>query len=220
MRLSVLTAAAVLAIQTFPPPFPREGTTKLFENERVVAWRLDWIGGTPTPMHEHAMDLVAVVLAGGRTRLTSRDGTVQTRDLGAGDALFQPRGVIHIEELVANEAQSIAIELKDGPARVSAPNTSAPEGFPRDGARLVLDNARVALWDYTWLTDRPVGLHIHNRDTVLVPVTAGEIRVQFRNGETRISRLVPGEVMFFSGAEAHSEQAIAGSPRAIVVELK
>jgi hypothetical protein len=78
----------------------------------------------------------------------------------------------------------------------------------------------VALWDYTWQPDRPVALHIHNRETVLVPVTPGEIRVEFQNGETRISRLVPGEAMFFSGAAAHREQAIVGSPRAIVVELK
>jgi hypothetical protein len=142
------------------------------------------------------------------------------RDFNDGDALFQPRGVIHIEELVGDTARSIAIELKDGPVAARPRNTSASEGFPREGARLVVENERVALWDYTWRADRPVGLHVHNRDTVLVPVSAGEIRVQFRNGETRISRLVPGEVMYFSGADAHSEEAIAGSPRAIVVELK
>lgn len=223
MKLALAAVVAVVAVQTYPVPFPREGTTKLLENDRVTVWRLDWEQKKPTAMHEHTMDLVAVVLEGGRVTSKTRDDAVAMRDLKTGDALFQPRGMIHIEELVEPAtARSISIELRNdtpaAPARGA--DASAAEAFPREGARLVVDNARVAVWEYQWLADRPVGLHVHSRDTVLVPVTAGEVRVDFENGETRITRLVPGEVMYFSGAGAHREQAISGSPRAILVELK
>ena len=223
MKLALAAVVALAAVQTYPVPFPREGTTKLLENDRVMVWRLDWEQNRPTAMHEHTRDLVAVVLDGGRVTSKTRDGAVAMRDLKAGDGLFQPRGMIHIEELVEPaRARSISIELRnDAPATPArAANSSAPEAFPREGARLVVDNARVAIWDYQWLADRPVGLHVHSRDTVLVPVTAGEVRVDFETGETRVTHLVPGEVMYFSGAGAHREQAIAGSPRAILVELK
>jgi quercetin dioxygenase-like cupin family protein len=112
------------------------------------------------------------------------------------------------------------VELKDEKVPARTPNTSAPEGFPREGARLVVENERVAVWDYTYIAGRTVPLHIHNRDAVVVPVDPGEIRVQFRNGETRVTKLVPGEALFFSGADAHSEEVSVGSPRVIAIELK
>jgi hypothetical protein len=221
MKLPVVAAVVLAAVQTYPAPFPREGTTKVLENDRVVVWRLDWTRGRPTAMHEHTMDLVAVVLAGGRVTSAPPGRAVQVRDLTRGAALFQPRGMIHVEELLEPAtAQSISIELKNVAAPARSPDTSAPEGFPREGARLVVENERVALWDYTWRADRPVARHVHNCDTVVVPVDAGEIRVEFAGGDTRISRLMPGEALYFSGAEPHSEQAVVGTPRAIVVELK
>ena len=220
MRLAAVAAVVTLALQAYPPPFPRDGATKVMDNGRVVVWNVVWSPGRATPMHEHTMDLVGVVLESNHVKVTLADGSVQPgQPTRPGQSVFLPKGVVHIEESVAG-GRSIAIELKNEPPPVRVPNTSAPEGFPREGARLVIDNARVAIWDYTWLPGRPVALHLHNRDTVLVPVDAGEIRVQFRNGDTRISRLVPGDALFFSGADAHSEEASLGTPRAIVVELK
>jgi hypothetical protein len=221
MKFTAVFAVALLALQAYPPPFPREGVTKLLENARVVVWRTDWVKGRPTAMHEHMKDLVGVVLEGGHVRVTLPDGTVVPgQPTEKGRATFQARGVIHREESVADGGRNIAIELASEPAPARARDTSATEAFPRDGARMVLENDRVAVWDYQWLSTRPVGLHVHNRDTVLVPIDSGEVRVTFRSGEVRVTRFVPGEVLFYSQAEPHSEVAITGSPRAIVVELK
>ena len=221
MKLALAAVLALAAAQTYPPPFPREGVTQVLDNARVVAWRVDWTKGRPTAMHEHKLDLVGVVLESGQTRITVPNGTVTVGPATVrGAATFQARGVAHIEEAMLDNARNMTVELKDEPAPARTPNTSAPEGFPREGARLVLENARVAVWDYTYVTGRVVPLHIHNRDAVVVPVDPGEIRVQFRNGETRITKLVPGEALFFSGADAHSEEVTVGSPRVIAIELK
>jgi hypothetical protein len=221
MKLALVSIVAFLAAQSYPPPFPRDGVTKLFENDRVVAWRVDWIKGKPTAMHEHRLDLVGVVLEGGQTKITLPNGTVQTGPVSTpGAAAFQARGVIHVEEALLATGRNVAVELKDAPRPVRAPNTSAPEGFPREGARLVVENDRVVVWDYAYVSGRLVPLHIHNRDTVVVPVDAGELRVQFRNGEVRTTKLVPGEVLYFSGADAHTEEVSAGTPRVIAIELK
>jgi hypothetical protein len=221
MKLAIALVFALVMVQPYPPPFPREGATKVFENARVVAWRVDWIRNKPTMMHEHKLDLVGVVLERGQTRITVPSGTVTTNPPTVrGAAAFQPRGVIHVEEALLDQARNMTVELKDEKVAARPPNTSAPEGFPREGARLVVDNDRVAVWDYTYVPGRVVPLHIHNRDAVVVPVDPGEIRVQFRNGETRITKLVPGEALFFSGADAHSEEVTVGSPRVIAIELK
>ena len=84
----------------------------------------------------------------------------------------------------------------------------------------MVENDRVAVWDYTYVPGRVVPLHIHNRDAVVVPVDPGEIRVQFRNGATRTTKLVPGDALFFSVADAHSEEVTVGTPRVIAIELK
>ena len=221
MKLAIGLALSLFAIQVYPPPFPRDGVTKVLENARVVAWRVDWIRNKPTLMHEHKLDLVGVVLESGQTKITVPDGTVTTNPPTVrGAATFQARGVIHIEEALLDKARNMTVELKDEKVAAGTPNTSAPEGFPREGARLVVENNRVAVWDYTYLPGRIVPLHIHNRDAVVVPVDPGEIRVQFRNGETRITKLVPGEALFFSGADAHSEEVTVGTPRVIAIELK
>jgi hypothetical protein len=221
MRLLAVVLLSLAASQSYPPPFPREGVTKVLENARVVAWRVDWIRNKPTMMHEHKLDLVGVVLESGQTKITVPSGTVTTNPPTVrGAASFQTRGVIHIEEALLDKARNMTVELKDEQVPARPPNTSAPEGFPREGAKLVLENARVAVWDYTYVAGRVVPLHIHNRDAVVVPVDPGEIRVQFRNGETRTTKLVPGEALFFSGADAHSEEVTVGTPRVIAIELK
>jgi hypothetical protein len=221
MKLAAVSTAIVFALQAYPPPFPRDGVTKVLENERVVAWQVQWSKGRPTAMHEHVLDLVGVVLEPGQVKVTFPDGSVNQGTLSQpAAASFMPRGMIHQEESVVDGGRTIAIELKAFSPPAPARNTTAAEAFPRDGARQLIDNNRVVVWDYQWVPGRPVSLHVHNRDTLLVPVENGEVTVRFRNGETRISRLVRGEVLFFSGADAHSEEATAGSPRAIVVELK
>ena len=110
------TTAGVLvsmAFQAYPPAFPREGSTKVFENERVIVWDHRWMKGRPTPMHKHVLDLVGVVLEPGQAKLTLPDGSSQVgQPSRIGQVAFQPTGVIHIEESLAETSRVIGIELK------------------------------------------------------------------------------------------------------------
>ena len=80
----------------------------------------------------------------------------------------------HVEEALLDNARNLTVELKDEKVPARTPNTSAPEGFPREGARLVVENDRVAVGLHAFRPSR--ALHIHNRDAVVVPVDPGELQ--------------------------------------------
>ena len=60
---SVFVLLAMVAGQApapeLPPPFPRPGTTKLFENDVVAVWNVSWLK-QQYPLHTHRYDLVGV----------------------------------------------------------------------------------------------------------------------------------------------------------------
>src|SRR6185436_468101 len=43
MRTLTLALLFFAQAQTYPPPYPRAGTTKLLENDRVVVWDVSWL---------------------------------------------------------------------------------------------------------------------------------------------------------------------------------
>jgi hypothetical protein len=74
LRAWPLLALALMA-QSYPPPFPRPGVTKLLENNRVIAWNVVWPKGQPTALHRHIYDLAGVYYASGDRLITDADGT-------------------------------------------------------------------------------------------------------------------------------------------------
>ena len=222
MKHVALALLTTVALQEYPPAFPRDGVTKVFENERVVVWDARWTAGRPTAMHQHSLDLVGVILQGGRTRQTFPDGsTRESPQLSStGNVVFQPKGVIHIEEGLVDGARTIGIELKDVSAPTLSENPDLPRAFPRTGAALLLENERVAIWDSRRVSGEPLELHVHDRDAVVVPIEAGHLRFTRADGQVRSIRHEFGKVTFESRDAAHVEEAVEGSPRVIVVELK
>ena len=55
----------------YPLGFPRPGSVKVLENDRVIVWEYPWAPGVPTPMHFHDKDVVVVVLQDGDLKSTS-----------------------------------------------------------------------------------------------------------------------------------------------------
>ena len=221
MALATMAFLAVITVQAYPPPFPREDVSKVFENERVVVWQAHWTSGRPSAMHQHVLDLVGVVLVGGRTRVILPDGSTRESRLSkTGDVMFQPKGVIHIEEPLVDGARTIGIELKEVSAPVLVERPNFPRLFPAEGANLLFDNSRVAIWDYRWTAERPLTLHFHDRDLVVVPIENGLVRVASPDGQAYTERQQFGEVFFKARGQSDREEAVEGSPRAILVELK
>lgn len=220
---TILSLLFLVALQTaeLPHAFPREGARQVFDNERVTIWDVTWIKGKPSPMHRHKYDLVGVYLVGSPIKVTMPDGTSRESNVEEGFVLFQPKGVTHIEEGLVDEnpRHAILIDLKDH-SIVRTPNTSGlPLAFPREGAVNRLENDRVAIWEYRW-SDQPTPMHLHDKDVVVVVMEGGEIESTTADGKSRVVRVARGEASFTPGNRAHTERAVSGNARAILVELK
>ena len=79
--LALVVGAAAMALhanqastQKYPPQFPREGATKLFENEYVIIW--EQIGRPKDAfMHKHIRDIVYIALEPGGVSVLNPDGS-------------------------------------------------------------------------------------------------------------------------------------------------
>jgi hypothetical protein len=223
--LSLITPLAVLvAAQDYPHAFPRKGVTKLFENERVTAWDVRWLTDVPQPYHRHQFDMAGVYTVYGPIRVTSPDGTVSPiTPFPVPRPYYQPKGVTHKEEAIgfpgAAEREAVMLDLKD----VSFPlvtKPGVPTAFPRDGATKAIDNARVLEWDYTWAPGKPVAQHIHDKDSVEVFFDPGTIRYRKADGTEETKTFKRKDARFVPRGTVDTEEAISGSPRAVIVELK
>lgn len=96
----------------FADAFPREGSKKLLENNRVVVWDYSWTPGKPTVMHFHDKDVVVVYLGNGDLSSTTPDGKTTVNSYSFGQSKFNARDRTHSELLVKGSQRVIAVELK------------------------------------------------------------------------------------------------------------
>lgn len=96
----------------FPNAFPRAGSKKVLENDRVVVWDYTWTPGVATPVHFHDKDVVVVYLAEGALTSTTPDGVSVVNEHSFGFTKFNPRNRVHSERLSRGNARAIIIELK------------------------------------------------------------------------------------------------------------
>jgi hypothetical protein len=95
-----------------PPAFPREGSKKVLENEKVRVWNYAWQMGKPTPMHFHNTEVVVVYRGDGDVASTTPDGKTTTNHRNPGDIVFNVANRSHSEELVKGQQSGIMLELK------------------------------------------------------------------------------------------------------------
>ena len=96
----------------YPPAFPRSGSKKVLDNDRVVVWNYTWTPGVPTPMHFHDKDVVVVFRYDGSLKSTTPDGKSIVNDYKSGSIRFNKGDRIHSEELVNGQQSAMIIELK------------------------------------------------------------------------------------------------------------
>ena len=92
--------------------FPRPGTKKLFENDRVIIWDSTWTPGVATPMHFHDKDVVVVFLEDGDLKSTTPDGKEVVNKYTAGTVRFNQGNRTHSETLINGKQRAIITELK------------------------------------------------------------------------------------------------------------
>jgi hypothetical protein len=96
----------------YPLAFPRPGSKKLLENERVIVWDFAWTPDVPTPMHFHDKDVVVLFLEEGDLKSTTPDGQFVVTAYTPGTIRFNSRNRTHFETLVRGKQHAIITELK------------------------------------------------------------------------------------------------------------
>ena len=201
--LCALISLAAMAGQTptLPPPFPRPNAVRMLDNDRVQVWSVAWPKGQPTPLHRHIYDITGTYIAPGDRVITDVDGAKRQVTNTAGGIVWQFKGLTHVEEGTSEKPlRAVMIELKgDGPSG----QTAEPAGAPAfsGGAKPLLDNARVVVWDYPGTAAQVQ--HAHVRDTVVVWTDGGE-----------------GRAIFLPAGTVHTREPISAGVKATIFELK
>ena len=220
-----LLAAGFLFAGSYPPAFPRKGTTKRFENNYVTIWDATWPIGVDQPIHEHKYNTAIVYLRYGKIKVTDLNGKVNISEpFEVPRPASQIKGRTHKEEAIGNpgdpERRAIMVDLKqDSDPALPLPTGQEP-AYPREGAKDTVDNAHMRIWDYTWAPKKTVAQHVHDRDAVEVFVADGTLVTHFADGRTESKTVAYGDTHFIPKGQVDSEEATAGSPRAFIIELK
>ena len=95
-----------------PNGFPRPGSKKVFENDRVIVWNYAWTLGQPTPMHFHDKNVVVVYGGDGPLKSVSPDGKTVINNYKTGEIRFNTANRAHYEEVIGGEQSAVMMELK------------------------------------------------------------------------------------------------------------
>ena len=96
-----------------------------------------------------------------------------------------------------------------------------PSAFPRPGARQLIDNERVAVWDVAWEKGKPTPMFQNTLDMVTVDLEDSNIRVTGAKGKTKPFTFKVGQAGFIPKGSSQMEEGTSDPARhAIVVELK
>jgi hypothetical protein len=117
-------------------------------------------------------------------------------------------------------ARSVVIELKDQPIEPLANSTPYPLAFPRAGAKKLLENDRVIVWQYAWHAGQPTPMHFHDKDALVVFEQIGAIKSTTLEGESALSTFKFGDIRFNPRGRVHTEILASGEVRAVITELK
>jgi hypothetical protein len=115
---SILIAIKDHALATLPNQtsyqlaFPRPGSKKVLENNRVIIWDYTWTPGVATPMHFHDKDVVVTYFENGTLKSTTPDGQVVMNPYKIADVRFNSGNRTHTETLVEGKQHAIIVELK------------------------------------------------------------------------------------------------------------
>jgi len=215
MKLVKICIAGLLLL---PLLAPAQGNKPIIDNNRVTVWDVTWEKNQPgfTASSDH--DAVTVYLSGGQFRV----GPSATVTHKTGDAVFRPKGARASETWIGTGTppRTTEIALKD-PQTPPTPNTSGyPLAFPRVGAKKLIDNARVVVWDNRWQPGVPTAMHFHDKDVVVSYLEDGDLTAITPDGKTVVNPYKFGMIRFSVGNRSHKEVLTKGTQRAIIVELK
>ena len=217
--MGVVVASAQVAL---PPPFPRPNATKLLDTDRITVWDIVWPKGQPTALHRHVYDQVGTYYASGGRVITTPDGAARAIITEVGSLSATRKGTTHIEEGSTDPPlRAVFIELKRETASgLPDVDVGGPAPFPRDGGTQLLDDDRVTAWDYRWASGSQGLRYRSARETVIVWLGAGTMRITQRGNAATESDVKAGTMHYLPAGSDQTVEIVSGSPRAILFQLK
>jgi hypothetical protein len=193
----------------------------IIDNDRVVVWSLHLRKGETGPYTPEYLDTVVMFLKGGEIRSEAPDGRSHAQRRRSGDAVWVPRGS-PLRDTPTSDApvDEVVVALKDAPVEPLVNSSGLPTAFPRPGSKRVLENARVIVWQYSWIPGQPTPMHFHDKDVVVAFLQEGTLQSVSPTGEQTVNTYHPGEIRFNPRNRSHSEQLISGRQSGVMVELK
>jgi hypothetical protein len=183
--------ALLLSVMLFQAAQP--GPSKpIIDNERVTVWNV------PSSMAANdtgSLDSV-VVSSSGKAAFFSKGKAPQV------------------------DGRSLVIALKDHPVPPIQNTSGYPLGFPRPGAKKLLENDRVIVWDYTWQPGVPTPMHFHDKDVVVWFLEDGDLKSTTPDGKDTVNQYTADTIKFNQRNRSHSETLVKGKQRALITELK
>lgn len=117
-------------------------------------------------------------------------------------------------------ADRLMVALKPIQVAPLANTSGYPQAMQRPGAKQVLDNERVTVWDYTWTPGVPTPMHFHDKDVVVMFLEDGDLKSTTVRGEVTVNSYKAGTIRFNARDRVHTEELVRGKQRAIIIELK
>jgi hypothetical protein len=196
----VLLALALIQASELPPPFPRPGTTQIFENDVVVAWNVSWLK-QQYPLHTHRYDLIGVSYREGDRIITQGNGPGRLVNTKAWVFQTNRANVTHVEEGASDPPmRAVLIELKrPGPTGTVG---EGPDGLRQIAGSPAWENNRAAGW--VVLPGATVASHRHTGDAV---------ELVFDGTTTPVATFVPA-------GTTHAGPTAPDDGRAFIFELK
>ena len=198
----------------YPHAFPRQGAKIVLDNAQGTVWEVVWPQNVATAMHRHRFDYMGVELEDAQVRVTGVDGQSHVASPKRDSAWFLPRNTTHIEEgLTTNPTRhAVIIDIKDDAP--TAGNCGSPIAV--NGAKSIADNARAAIWEYTWPTAS--NGESCRRSAFIVFTSGGEISIASATGKKTIA--VSRAQVLYRPAGRDSEIVTKGNVRGFIFELK
>jgi hypothetical protein len=194
----------------------REGTPAgscaiLLDNLRVRAWTTD--GTVPDgPARVGPPHRIVITLP--------KSTATEARDLSAtiiGKTIYVGSRAGRSDVPPGDDDAAVVIDVK----AASLPhNIELAPAYPRPGARLLADASGAAVWEQRFVPGTPGRMRSYARDTVIAWLSGGAVRIRrlYEPAEQRV--LAPRSLDFVSAGAARLEEALQGSSRAVIVELK
>jgi len=207
MRWIVTVLALAAQAAALPPPYPREGATKMLDNDRVQVWDIAWLK-RQYALHRHVYDLVGVYYSPGDRVIVSNTGERRRVTTAAWNTAFQRRGLTHVEEGASDTPlRAVFVEIKDEPGkdepRHEAPDADGAPPLPAGTRMPLLDNDRVTVWEFVPAPATGTTVHRHRYDAVVVAFIAGKPNVRFAARGT-----------------THADEGAEGAERVYIFEIK